>query len=77
MEDVERMSAQDGRLIDSRTFEEYIGDIKKKRGGHIAGAKWWEWSRSVDFSSGFIHKPAKVLHAELKTLGLDDKNSRL
>ena len=59
-------------LIDARSREEYVGDLKKKAGGHVAGAHWWEWSDDVAMSEGFVFKDAETLKAKLASFGLTD-----
>jgi thiosulfate/3-mercaptopyruvate sulfurtransferase len=73
MEDVDRASKNGSALIDARSMEEYVGDMKKHRGGHVAGARWWEWSRAIDIEGGFVRRPARTLQAELDSLGVGDK----
>jgi thiosulfate/3-mercaptopyruvate sulfurtransferase len=73
MQDVDQASQDGVSLIDARSIEEYVGDPKKSLGGHVAGARWWEWSRSIDVAGGFVRKPAANLLAELNTLGVGDK----
>jgi len=59
-------------LIDARSQEEYVGDLKKKAGGHVAGARWWEWSDDVAMNEGFVFKDAETLRAKLASFGLTD-----
>jgi len=61
-------------LIDARSREEYVGDLKKKTGGHVPGAKWWEWSDSVAMNKGFVYKTDSDLNARLKSLGVSSKD---
>jgi len=61
-------------LIDVRTKDEYTGSIKKRRSGHIPGAKLWSWDNSIDFENQFKFKPSNVLQQELAKLGLRKKN---
>ena len=75
MEDVDHASKSGRVLIDARSLKEYVGDTKKHEGGHVAGARWWEWTRAVDIEGGFIRRPAKTLQAELESLGAGDKTS--
>jgi thiosulfate/3-mercaptopyruvate sulfurtransferase len=76
MEDVDRAS-KEGKtaLIDARSLEEYVGDLKKRQGGHVAGAQWFEWSRAVDIPGGFVRRPEEKLRAELNNIGAGDKNA--
>ena len=59
-------------LIDARSQEEYVGDLKKKAGGHVAGARWWEWSDNVAMNKGFVFKDPGELKAKLASFGLTD-----
>lgn len=65
--------SKDTLLIDVRSTEEYIGNIKARRSGHIPGAKSWDWQNAVDFENQFKFKPTKVLKSELSKLGLNKK----
>ncbi len=73
MEDVDSAVKNGVTLIDVRSDEEYIGDLKKRKGGHVPGAKWWEWSRSIDIAQGFIHRPNNKLQSELASIGAGEK----
>lgn len=61
-------------LIDTRSFEEYVGDSKQKRSGHIPNAVFFEWSLAIDMKNGFRQIESTTLLAYLKTLGIEDKN---
>jgi len=61
-------------LIDTRSFDEYVGDPKQKRSGHIPNAIFFEWSWAVDIKNGFRQVESDTLLAHLKTLGIKDKN---
>ena len=61
-------------LIDVRTDEEYIGNPKYPRSGHVPGAKWWEWSNAISLEKGFTLRNDAELMAELNALGLKDKD---
>ena len=75
MEDVDRASGDaDVALVDARSIEEYVGDLKKKEGGHVKGAQWFEWSRTIDIEGGFVRRPEEKLRAELGNIGVVDKN---
>ena len=65
---------KDTLLIDVRTPEEYIGNIKKRRSGHIPGAKLWNWENSINFDNQFKFKEKSALKQELSALGLVKKN---
>lgn len=64
-------------LLDARTKDEYLGDLRRKKGGHIPGAIWWPWQYSVDFPKGFVIKDSKILQKDLKGLGVNDKKTPL
>lgn len=64
-------------ILDVRSREEYMGDPRIKRSGHIPGAKWWSWDSSVDFDKGFQHKPVASLMTSLQQLGITDKKQEL
>lgn len=74
MEDVDNAIKNGVTLIDARSMEEYFGDLKKRRGGHVPGAKSWEWSRSIDIAKGFVFRPENRLQSELKAIGAGDKS---
>jgi len=61
-------------LIDVRTDEEYLGNPKVPRSGHIPGAKWWQWDQGIDVEKGFTLRNEKDINSELATLGLKDKD---
>lgn len=73
--DVDAAKKSGAVVIDARSQEEYVGDIKKQQGGHVPGARWWEWSDSVAMNRGFVRKPAQDLATKLKSLGVSDKNT--
>lgn len=64
---------KDTLLIDVRSEQEYIGQVKQRRSGHIPGARLWSWDNAVDFDNQFKFKPKSVLEAELKKIGLVKK----
>jgi thiosulfate/3-mercaptopyruvate sulfurtransferase len=69
--DISQLSA-DAILLDVRTQEEYAGDPRQPRSGHIPGARWWPWDSTVDFNAGFRLKPAAELKHQLQSLGVSD-----
>ncbi|MGW8247806.1 MAG: sulfurtransferase [Acidiferrobacterales bacterium] len=71
LKDVDAAQKKGTLIIDARSQEEYVGDLKKKTGGHVAGARWWEWSDSVAMNKGFVRKSPQSLKAKLADLGLD------
>ncbi len=62
-------------LLDVRSRDEYIGHPRAPRSGHIPGAHWLGWDTNVDFDNGFKLKDDDTLLANLKTVGLSDKNA--
>ena len=72
--DVEAAQKNSTVLIDARSKEEYIGDLKKRQGGHIAGAQWWEWSDTVAMKKGFVQKSPGELNRKLVSLGVKNKS---
>ena len=69
--DITQLTA-DAILLDVRTQEEYAGDPRQPRSGHIPGARWWPWDSTVDFNAGFRLKPATELKHQLQSLGVSD-----
>lgn len=53
-------------LIDVRSDEEYLGNPKYPRSGHIPGAKWWEWDQAISLEKGFTFRSDAELMNELK-----------
>jgi len=60
-------------LLDVRSEEEYLGNPRFPRSGHIPGAKWWEWDQAVNFDGDFTIKKAEQLKTSLAKLGLTDQ----
>lgn len=75
LRDVRAASAAGLMLVDVRSGEEYLGDAKRKRGGHIPGARWLEWSHALDVPRGFVQKAAARLSGEIAGLGLKSKST--
>lgn len=67
----------EAKLLDVRSREEYVGNPRVKRSGHIPGANWWPWDASVDFDGGFQRKPSNDLTASLEAVGVSDKKTPL
>ena len=65
----------DATLLDVRTQEEYAGDPRQPRTGHIPGARWWPWDSSVDFNDGFRLKSVVELQRQLLALGVTNPAS--
>ena len=64
-------------LLDVRSKEEYQGNPKQKRSGHIPGSLWLEWSESVDFDKNYNIKSASQIQASLNKLGIKDKSQEI
>lgn len=60
-------------FLDVRTPEEYQGDQRDKRSGHIPGAQLWPWDQAVDFAGGFVLKSREDLLASLGQSGIEQK----
>ena len=60
-------------LLDVRTDEEYMGNPRYPRSGHIPGAKWWQWDQALDIDNGFSIRQSDDLLKELTGVGLSDK----
>jgi len=67
--EIRRLPA-DAVLLDVRTQEEYAGDPRQPRSGHIPGARWWPWDNTVAFTNDFRLKPTEDLKRQLQTLGV-------
>jgi len=71
IEDVKAASKNASSVIlDVRSDDEYIGDIKKKRYGHVPGARWWPWQQTVDFQNGFTRADRLKLEQSLQSAGI-------
>lgn len=64
-------------LLDVRSRDEYIGDPKEARAGHIPGAKWWPWEQAIAMDNGFTFVSAPTLETNLAKLGVRDKKASL
>ena len=64
-------------LLDTRTQEEYRGNAREKRSGHIPGARLWPWEQAVDFEQEFKLKPASQILASLRTVGVEDNQANV
>ncbi len=58
-------------LLDVRTEEEYVGEPKKPRTGHVPGARLWPWDLAVDFDRGFVRRDEAALKKSLGQVGAD------
>lgn len=57
-------------VLDVRSDIEYLGDIKKRKGGHVPGAKWWPWQQAVDFQKGFSKASKRKIGLSLQKAGI-------
>lgn len=69
--DVRTAAAGQTLLLDVRTEEEYIGEPKQPRTGHIPGARFWPWDLAVDFDRGFARRDEAALKKSLGQVGAD------
>jgi thiosulfate/3-mercaptopyruvate sulfurtransferase len=60
-------------LLDVRSRDEYQGDPKQPRSGHVPGARLWPWEQAIRTDGGFVVRDARELRASLDTVGLGDK----
>jgi len=74
--EVRRVSGQAApALLDVRSRDEYTGNPKEARSGHIPGAQWWSWEQSINMQSGFVFQDADKLAASLDKFGLKDRHA--
>lgn len=62
-------------LLDVRTREEYAGNPRERRSGHVPNAHWWPWEQAIRMESGFILREPEVLAASLAKVGVADKKT--
>jgi thiosulfate/3-mercaptopyruvate sulfurtransferase len=77
LESVKKAETNKTVLLDVRTVEEYLGNPKQKRSGHIPGARWWEWDQGVNFDGGFVMQDRKKLLDSLANVGVKDKSQEV
>jgi len=77
IEEVKQPSATDALLLDVRSREEYQGDPKQPRSGHVPGARWWPWEQAIRMDGGFVMRDARELDASLGRIGLAEKKAPL
>jgi len=74
--EVRRVSGQTAPvLLDVRSRDEYTGNPKDARSGHIPGAQWWSWEQSINMQSGFTFYEADKLAASLAKFGLKERHA--
>lgn len=59
-------------LLDVRTKEEYLGDPRQPRTGHVPGARLWPWEQAVDMANGYTRTDVVALRQSLKRVGVTD-----
>ncbi|MBD3671666.1 MAG: sulfurtransferase [Gammaproteobacteria bacterium] len=64
---------KDTVLLDARSEEEYFGNPRFKRSGHIPGAIHYSWDNSVDFDRAFSMHPDSRVKSLLQEAGLVGK----
>ncbi len=65
------MEAGGEALLDVRTEQEYRGQPRVVRSGHIPGARLWSWEQAVDFPGGFVSRPSQALLTSLAAAGIE------
>lgn len=74
LDDVRRASQTGGALLlDVRSEEEYVGDPRQPRSGHVPGAVWWPWKQAVDDEGGYVRRDPAMLQRRLASVGADPK----
>jgi thiosulfate/3-mercaptopyruvate sulfurtransferase len=71
-DDVERIAASGGAVLDARSLERFLGDVTliDKRPGHIPGARSAPWSAVLGADNA--PKPVAELRDHFQHLGVDD-----
>ncbi len=57
-------------LLDVRSTEEYRGERKDPRSGHIPGARSWAWDQALALDKGFLLREEGELRRQLKGVGV-------
>jgi thiosulfate/3-mercaptopyruvate sulfurtransferase len=66
---VEALKAKSARILDARSMPEHTGaESRSRRGGHIPGAGWLEWTQLVDLDGRFLDETA--LRAKFERSGI-------
>jgi thiosulfate/3-mercaptopyruvate sulfurtransferase len=73
LNDVSSAGKNETLLLDVRTPEEYTGNPRYPRTGHIPGARHWPWDQALDLNKGFTLHDARFLQQELHEAGLTNK----
>ena len=61
-------------LLDVRSPEEYTGNPKHPRTGHIPEARHWQWDQALNIDNGFTLHDTDYLKQELGKAGLTNNN---
>lgn len=64
-------------LLDTRSQQEYLGDPKQKRTGHIPSANFFPWEASVNAQQGFRQRDVEQLRSFLKKINLTDTSQHV
>jgi len=75
LDEVKQSGANGAVLLDVRSREEYTGDPKQQRSGHIPGARWWPWEQAIQVDGGFVLRDRGDLGARLAQVGLVDRKT--
>jgi len=71
--DIRRAAGGTGPLLlDVRTQDEYAGDPRQPRSGHVPGARLWPWEQAVDGAGGFKRADTATLRQSLERAGVTD-----
>lgn len=60
-------------LLDVRSKEEYVGDPRDPRSGHIPTALHFEWINAIDLQHKFMEKNRDTLLKQLAMIGVKDR----
>lgn len=72
LDEIQARLGTDLQIWDARSAAEYNGEkVIGKHGGHIPGAKNYEWTRGMDNTRQLRIKPKDILIAELKAAGIE------
>jgi thiosulfate/3-mercaptopyruvate sulfurtransferase len=72
LDDVRQAGEKKIALLDVRTVEEYVGDPREPRSGHVPGARLWPWEQAVQMDNGFVMRDVEALRASLARSGVTD-----
>jgi thiosulfate/3-mercaptopyruvate sulfurtransferase len=77
IETVRRASGEAGGpvLLDVRSREEYAGEEREARSGHVPRARWWPWEQAIGIERGFTFREPAELLASLGRAGVPDRQT--